>query len=388
MPTRQRARALHGAGITAGFRGNYVRAQAAISECLAIAREQRDDELLLEGYSGHALLLQLQGQSQAIESYVQAMLELARRTSKPWYEARATEFLASLALRRGDLSAAAAQLGDALKLARSAGDLWNAAMLLSQLGDVERMRGTHPRARLLYEESIRLFETLGLRQDPSRIHNLAYIDLAERQTRSATTRFKDALLAFQRIGDQRGAAECLIGLGCVRTAERRPAAAARLFGAGEAALEALGSAIWPSNRSDYQHWARIARAAMGPEAWLAEWSAGRTLGAEPLLQEVLSGPGLARVDVQPPQGTFRLSELTRREREVAQLAARGLSNRRIAELLVIAEKTAANHLQNALDKLEVHSRSQLAARGAELGLVPATASPENNLATEAGQSPP
>jgi non-specific serine/threonine protein kinase len=64
-------------------------------------------------------------------------------------------------------------------------------------------------------------------------------------------------------------------------------------------------------------------------------------------------------------------ELTRREREVAQLAAQGLSNRRIAEVLVITEKTVANHLQHALDKLEVHSRAQLAARAVELGLVPA-----------------
>ena len=65
-----------------------------------------------------------------------------------------------------------------------------------------------------------------------------------------------------------------------------------------------------------------------------------------------------------------VSELTSREREVAQLATRGLSNRRIGETLVIAEKTAANHLQSALDKLDVHSRSELAARAVELGLLP------------------
>ena len=55
---------------------------------------------------------------------------------------------------------------------------------------------------------------------------------------------------------------------------------------------------------------------------------------------------------------------------MAQLATRGLSNRRIGETLVIAEKTAANHLQSALDKLDVHSRSGLAARAVELGLLP------------------
>jgi len=61
--------------------------------------------------------------------------------------------------------------------------------------------------------------------------------------------------------------------------------------------------------------------------------------------------------------------LTTREREVARLVARGLTNRQIAEALVVTEKTAANHVQHVLDKLEVHSRNQLAARAAEFGLV-------------------
>ncbi|HYW86907.1 MAG TPA: LuxR C-terminal-related transcriptional regulator [Chloroflexota bacterium] len=45
--------------------------------------------------------------------------------------------------------------------------------------------------------------------------------------------------------------------------------------------------------------------------------------------------------------------LTTREREVARLVARGLTNRQIAEALVVTEKTAANHVQHVLDKLEV-----------------------------------
>ncbi len=65
--------------------------------------------------------------------------------------------------------------------------------------------------------------------------------------------------------------------------------------------------------------------------------------------------------------------LTRREFEVAQLAAQGHTNRQIAEALVITEKTAANHLQHSLDKLDLRSRTQLAARAAEFGLGPADA---------------
>jgi DNA-binding NarL/FixJ family response regulator len=52
--------------------------------------------------------------------------------------------------------------------------------------------------------------------------------------------------------------------------------------------------------------------------------------------------------------------LTRREREVATLVARGASNRQIAGDLVIAERTAERHLENILAKLGLQSRTQVA----------------------------
>ncbi len=142
---------------------------------------------------------------------------------------------------------------------------------------------------------------------------------------------------FRRAGDQRGIADCMIGLGCVRAGERRPAEAARLFGAAAEALEALCSAVWPSNRADYQHWERIARAAMGTHAWDDAWTSGRALGIETIVNDVLSTESMGA----PPVNARAISgvdELTPRELHVAQLAARGLSNRRIGDTLVIAEK--------------------------------------------------
>jgi non-specific serine/threonine protein kinase len=360
------ARTLHGAGTTAAFRGKYARAQKYLDESVALAHELGDLELVLAGHSAFALLRQFQGDIEAAQQHVHSMLQLAEQLDRPWYAARAAEFIASRSLQRGDLSEAANHLTQAVQLARDAGDQWNLAMLLSHLGDLERMRGTHPRAAPLYEESIRLFERLGLPADPSRVHNLAYVALAQRQTARAESRFREALDAFRRLGDPRGAADCVIGLGCVRAAERRPLEAARLFGAGDAALAALGSTVWPSNRADYQHWMRIARGALGEQAWHTEYTTGGVLGLEGVLE------GATLINDVAANRTSRVRDaatgLARREREVAQLAAQGLSNRRIAETLVIAEKTAANHLQSALEKLDVHSRSQLAARAAELGL--------------------
>ena len=55
------------------------------------------------------------------------------------------------------------------------------------------------------------------------------------------------------------------------------------------------------------------------------------------------------------------STLTRREREIALLVARGLSNRGVAEELVISPATVARHVTNILTKLGFSSRAQIAA---------------------------
>jgi DNA-binding CsgD family transcriptional regulator len=68
--------------------------------------------------------------------------------------------------------------------------------------------------------------------------------------------------------------------------------------------------------------------------------------------------------------------LTDRERQVALCVARGLSNRAIADELVIAERTAERHVENILGKLDFASRAQIAAWAVAQGLTtdgPATA---------------
>jgi DNA-binding NarL/FixJ family response regulator len=63
------------------------------------------------------------------------------------------------------------------------------------------------------------------------------------------------------------------------------------------------------------------------------------------------------------------ARLTRREREVLELIGRGMSNKRIARELGIAEKTVKTHVGHVLAKLGVSDRTQAALHAVRAGLV-------------------
>ena len=65
---------------------------------------------------------------------------------------------------------------------------------------------------------------------------------------------------------------------------------------------------------------------------------------------------------QTYQAQSELSALTEREREVLELLAQGLTNKEIAEKLVITTNTVKRHLKAIFEKLNVHTRSAATAK--------------------------
>jgi ATP/maltotriose-dependent transcriptional regulator MalT len=214
---------------------------------------------------------------------------------------------------------------------------------------------------------------------------------AEKAAVDAGTRLRDLLEAATATTAMDG------GLAALVAAEQATAVAeeARLRGRCDPQLWREAAARWLSRERPYErayvgwreaeaHLLAGDRAPAGEPLRTALEIAQR-LGAEPLRKEIVSLARRARLSVEaapaavasePGPGDRKrlLAEefgLTRREVDVLELVAEGMTNRQIAESLFISVYTAGVHVSRILAKLDVTSRTEAASKAYRLGMVPA-----------------
>ncbi|HEX3032105.1 MAG TPA: response regulator transcription factor [Bacillota bacterium] len=76
-----------------------------------------------------------------------------------------------------------------------------------------------------------------------------------------------------------------------------------------------------------------------------------------------------QVSVPVTSGNKTALPLTKRELEVVSLLAKGYGDKKIAEILVISEKTVRNHIRNVRQKIRVKTRTQVVLFAVQAGLV-------------------
>jgi len=102
-------------------------------------------------------------------------------------------------------------------------------------------------------------------------------------------------------------------------------------------------------------------------AGLGVWL-GLKLTRERVVVKEVSVPAAAPAFVPDERRRDDLS-ITRRELEILQLVAEGMSNREIAEKLFVSENTVKTHCSRAFDKLGAKRRTQAVQLGKEFGLL-------------------
>jgi non-specific serine/threonine protein kinase len=319
---RARARALNGAGALARSRGEYEQATALHLEALVLA-ERADDRLEVASathYLGNVAADQ--GRFAEAEVWYVKSVALFRQLGDDWGTARALNNLGIVVRGQGDYARAAALCEESLAIRRARGDAWGVATSLDELARVARDLHDVEQAAELGTASLRLFHTLGVKR-----HIAAGLDIA-------------AWTAGAR--GQHARAVCL-------------------YGAADGLREAIGSPALPCEQGLVARDLAMLRIALGPVRFDAAWAHGRTTSADEAVAHALT-----REPAESP--ATPAVALTRRECDVAQCIARGLSNREIAAELVISMLTVESHVRNILRKLGMERRGQVAVWAAEHGL--------------------
>ncbi|MBO2447361.1 AAA family ATPase [Actinomadura barringtoniae] len=301
------------------------------------------------------LLAALQGDLEAAEHFQEDAAELANCSSLE--RAYTVELAGLVAFFRGDLEAARPLLAEPMP----GGDIWT-MLRLPLLAALHCLTGDVDRALEYCEECRVVSEAAGDQwclAYATWVRGLAYCFRGENTVASGEA--LRALRLMRALNDRLGGAMALdLAAGCsgFNGAHER---SARLFGAADRLWTTVGAPMFfgPAYLALRDVVVGEVRAMLGERSWQVCYDEGRRLSIDEAMDYALDQRDAGGRDTDPWE------PLTRREREIAALVAEGLSNREIAQRLVIAKRTVDSHLEHILAKLEMASRTQIAAWVAE-----------------------
>lgn len=307
------------------------------------------------------LIQTLQGDRDSAEFTLRRAGELARAHNDLETTAFATHTSGLRALFDGDFRTATA-LFDAAESAYR--NLAGSAELLATLrvhqgmlaaatldveGAATLFRSAHDSAQAVGESWFLAYATYGLGLT-------AWID-GDHDT--AAARATDALRSHRVFDDAIGTTLMTDLLGWSMASAGHGDRAAVLLGAASTRWDLVGQQLYGS-----EHWNSLRDKAlsatheqMSDASFEVAWRRGRTMSTGELYAFVF---GSDTVQVAPDREGDPRDDLSPREREVADLVVDGLTNRQIAEQLVLSVRTVEGHVEHVLRKTGVGRRSELA----------------------------
>jgi predicted ATPase/DNA-binding NarL/FixJ family response regulator len=306
---------------------------------------------------------------------IEAAAQAARGDGDEWEEGLALAVKATIMAHQNLLDEAQRAFTDALEVLRD-NNGWGVAQALYGCGSLARSRGDHAAALGYFRDALALYRELDARPEIARcLIGIGWVALSQGDQQLARSSLTESLQLSLATGQRLAVARGLEAFAVLAVAGGDPARAAKLQSAALALRAAAGHAPSSGARSRLDRLVESAGRQVGPAAAAALIAEGSGMSAHDAVR-FAAGPGSGELSgdatpqAVPPQAVAPVSSgatatLTAREREIATLITRGLSNRGIADELVISPATAARHVANIFSKLGFTSRAQLAAWAAQ-----------------------
>jgi predicted ATPase/DNA-binding CsgD family transcriptional regulator/Tfp pilus assembly protein PilF len=310
------------------------------------------------------------GEYAAARARLEEAVNLWRRLGDQHGLALALNYVATAAREQEDYLEARAWFEQSLALSDDLGDRSLSSKTLGSLGSVVHALGDYDLAQVRYEQSMALAERLDNRYVQAwALHNMGCLALDRGDYRTARARLTQSLELRDK-HDNQGLVHMLAEFSALAAAEGLSTSALRLAAATDSLTQKTGLIVQHSERGRFERWLAAAQQAVGEEAAAAAWIEGYQMRLDQAIAYALAPREAGTVGIAADLKVAQTShQLTPRQREVAALVGQGLTNRQIAERLVVTERAAAAHVERILDKLGVGSRVQIAVWASEHGLI-------------------
>jgi DNA-binding NarL/FixJ family response regulator len=308
------------------WRGSLADAAAAANESVERADQLDGDHMRVLALTTRAGVAAFEGRIAHARADIDRAFEIAERCGEPYAAERALDTLTYLEVSLQNYAAAVAAVQPLLD---KPGDIPTRMNMFNTLTITHAIAALVGHGRLTEAEPLIVaLETHGrrtnhrwLQANGARCRSLLLaaqgdVEAAEASARQALADYEHVPIAFER-------AQTLLLLGQLQRRRRQKESAAATLRAAVQAFEDIGMPVWVER----------ARAE------------------------------LARVSIRGRAGS---AALTPGERRVAELAARGMTNRDIGAALFISPKTVEHNLSTVYRKLGIRSRAELGRRAAEL----------------------
>jgi non-specific serine/threonine protein kinase len=293
------------------------------------------------------------------------------------------------------MSVARHELEEALAISEERQDASDVAFTLLILGTSSAMEGDLAAAWTYYERALAMYERLGDRRGVARMqYYLGIQSFGKRDLPRAEEYLLESLFGLRESKDDTFTAQALAFLGMVAldlgqltrarsllaesialsrpqgnhfaithaldalaglaAAHQQHERALQLAGASSAARDASGLRLPPHLLAPRDRWLEPARRRLGKKGADQAWELGRRVPVDEALAYALG-------ESEKISSTGLTPSLTRREKEIAELVSQGLTNRQIADRLVLSIRTAESHVESVRNKLGFQSRAQIAA---------------------------